>query len=110
MTHHEIDLDRDQATIRLQLGDTLDVWLDENPTTGYGWVIDATPDANSGVSVVASVFHPTGEGRIGQGGRRQLTLRAETASEVRLIFAYRRPWESPETPATTKRLDLDISS
>lgn len=108
MTHYEINLERDQTSIRLQPGDTVDVWLSENPTTGYGWVIDATPEATSGVSVVSSVFHPSSEGGIGRGGRRQVTVRADAVGQVRLTVASRRPWEAPDIPATTRYLDLDI--
>lgn len=81
--------DDDGRVLSLRVGDTLEINLATNPSTGYTWqpVFSTWP-----------VLDPVGEpqyqsdsGLIGSGGRATLRFRVVGPGQVQLALAYRRP-------------------
>lgn len=68
------------------------VELEENPTTGYRWVLPEEGD----LPLVTSVFTPPAATAVGAGGLSRFSFDADTAGEHRLTFRLRRGWESPD--------------
>ncbi len=94
-------LTADDAGLDLEVtvGDTIEVTLEGNPSTGYGWEVD---------TVDAAVLEPAGEPEfvsaadadvVGAGGTFTFTFTAAGDGETHLELVYRRPWETDVAPA-----------
>ncbi len=70
------------------VGDTIEIALDENPTTGYRWTM--TP--STAIQLLQdSVF--AADPSPGAGGRRHFRLSVLQRGEYPLLLRYERPWE-----------------
>ncbi len=67
-------------------GMTLEVVLDENPTTGYLWEINRTPPE---IKILASIFEINGSG-VGAGGKRTITFMVNAEPLAPLIVTLKR--------------------
>jgi inhibitor of cysteine peptidase len=79
------------GSIRLAVGETFDVALEGNPTTGFGWLVDAV-DNEVVMQRGDFVFTPASD-LIGAGGVLTLTFEAMGAGETELELIYARPFE-----------------
>lgn len=96
-----IGADRDGGRVRLILGQTLEVRLDGNPTTGYTWdVARVDPRVlrrDGGVTYTpAPLPHP----RVGSGGTFAARFTAVRRGETTLTLVYHRRFEAG-SPART---------
>jgi len=82
--------ENDNTTVTARIGDTIEVLLAENPSTGYRWEV-ATVDG-SVLSGGESRFSPTAGG-IGAGGTRHMSFRVRAAGTGRIELVHRRSWE-----------------
>ena len=80
----------DNATVTARVGETIEVSLAENPSTGYRWELAAVD--SSVASAEGSRFSPAGGG-IGAGGTRHMTFRVRAAGTGRIELVLRRSWE-----------------
>ena len=93
--------------VSLKVGDTLEVSLAANPTTGYNWFQAETrfrvlkPDGEP-------VFKPEAPDRMGAGGRMTFKFRAVAAGETALKLYYKRPWEKKEPPDKTFKVTVTV--
>jgi inhibitor of cysteine peptidase len=79
-------------TIRIAVGQSLDVRLAANPTTGYEWstgALRAGPLMRTG----RSTFAPSTSGLLGAGGTQVFAYRGTAPGTAHLSFEYARPWE-----------------
>lgn len=82
--------DRDRALV-VDVGDAIELHLQENPTTGYRWFFD---DLDSRVEVELDEFHPGGTPLVpGGGGVREWRLRPTAAGDFGLSLKLWREWE-----------------
>lgn len=88
----------------LDVGDTLKVVLDGNPTTGFAWGI-VSPEKR--LKKIDTVYAPTSPA-CGAGGTYTFVFKAEDHGKEALILNYRRPWEKEVEPAKTFEVDLAI--
>jgi inhibitor of cysteine peptidase len=84
--------------LEVTVGDTIQVVLEGNPSTGYGWEVE---------SIDESVLQMAGEAEftsdtdlVGAPGTFTFTFEAVGEGETSLGLVYRRPWEDAE-PADT---------
>jgi inhibitor of cysteine peptidase len=86
--------------IQLILGQTLQVRLASNPTTGYSWSVQQRPDQ---LELVQSAYaaDPQGRNMPGAGGHQTIEFVARSAGNGELKLEYRRPWEKNVAPART---------
>jgi inhibitor of cysteine peptidase len=78
--------------VNLKPGDTFEVRLEANPSTGYGWMVSA--EKNSIVRQKSMKFIRGGVGDIaGAGGRNVWKFEGVKAGNQKLTFSYQRPWE-----------------
>jgi inhibitor of cysteine peptidase len=89
----------------LNLGDTITIYLKENPTTGYQWNATVTPGLT--IENDTYVADPKGPGIVGSGGMHYWLIRGTEAGEQAFNAIYKRPWE-PETGDET-RFTMDIT-
>ena len=90
LTLHRNDADH---SIVVRAPQEITIVLDEHPTTGYRWAIDAVEGT---VTLVSSTFVPGPGTRPGAGGQRQIVVHAAGTGPGRLLVRCARAWE-PET-------------
>jgi predicted secreted protein len=90
---------RSGETVTLHVGDTLEISLEGNPTTGYGWEL-AAGGSEVMRQVGESSFSPESD-LIGAGGTYRFTFDAEARGQTDLELWYRRSWEADVAPAAS---------
>lgn len=84
-------------TMKLAVGQPATIELEENPSTGYGWAVDA--EASSNLSILriddrGFSQDAGGKPRPGAPGVHRWTVEATSAGTASITFVYRRPWET----------------
>jgi predicted secreted protein len=80
------------TTVNLTVGQTLEISLPANPTTGFDWLYGAWP---SQLTSVSDTYETTaGAGVVGAGGMRTFVLKATSDGTAQVRLGYARPWES----------------
>ncbi len=94
------------ALVSLHPGESFDVRLPENPTTGYRWRI-AEWDAAQ-LEVIRDEFRAPSTPVPGAGGEHDWVFRARASGTSLLRIVYARGWQSA-SPARTFTLNISIS-
>jgi inhibitor of cysteine peptidase len=94
----------DTQTISIKNGETFKVVLDENPGTGYAWIINVT----SGLTIVSDTYVAPQGDLIGAGGRHEWQIKATGTDDQQLSGIYKRSWETTFGNETTYRLTIKI--
>jgi inhibitor of cysteine peptidase len=93
--------------VEIRVGETLEVRLSENASTGYRWAI--LPES---ARKFDKVLHERGQAAEGAGsppgkpGTRDFRFEAVEPGAVELELEYRRPWEAGKAP--TRRFKLRV--
>jgi predicted secreted protein len=88
----KVDESMNGQTINVKTGDTIEVKLAGNPTTGYTWV---AADLDPAVLTQSGEAEFKAESNlIGAGGMITSKFKAEGPGTVMLTLNYMRPWES----------------
>lgn len=93
----------DGSSVSLCQGDTLEVELPANPSTGYSWQSDF-PLWPVLEALGEPQFSPD-SGAIGAGGRLKLRYRATQVGQTQLVLLYRR---TGQPPARTFTLNISV--
>ncbi len=80
-----------------RVGDTLQLALPENPTTGYRWAIDQID--SSVLSPTGSNYAPAPTSALGAGGQRTFTFQAVKAGNSPVQLKLWRQWEGDKSVA-----------
>jgi inhibitor of cysteine peptidase len=83
-------LEDPRGPIDVAAGELLAIVLPANPTTGYGWQVEAD---DAFLALLSQEFEPAGAA-VGAGGLEAFHFRALQPGSTELRFQYRRPWES----------------
>jgi inhibitor of cysteine peptidase len=84
-------------TLRLAIGQSATIELQENPSTGYRWVVDTKTSSN------LSILHIDDRGfsrnaanshLLGAPGVHRWSVKAESPGSASITFVYGRPWEA----------------
>lgn len=96
------------TSVTLKTGQTLEVTLPSNPSTGYSWQIASLPACleSTGESEFESEAE---EGVVGAGGMETLTFKATKAGTGTLELEYKRPWETGVEAQDTFSADVTVS-
>jgi inhibitor of cysteine peptidase len=84
----EADADR---TVMLRVQQDLIVTLGSNPSTGYRWELQLTPEGH--LSLNSSEYEPVGPQIPGSGGKQTFRFTARKSGRTSLDFTSRRPPE-----------------
>lgn len=93
--------------VSLNVGDTLAVELDGNPTTGFLWLVADGVATNVIAQEGNASFSPKAD-MPGSPGKVTLTFKAKTAGEQKLELVYKRPFEAGKPPAKTVSVDVRV--
>lgn len=93
-------------SIDLKVGDTLQITLAGNPTTGYTW--EALPLDPEILSQQDDPSFQADSNAVGSGGKLTLTFQAVTAGKARLELVYRRSWETGVAPLQTFEVEVTV--
>ena len=89
MAEVRVDINNVQVPVEARVGDTLVVYLPENPTTGYRWHASAGPQ----LVPSADQFTPQRDAAVGGGGIRTLRFTVVSAGSGKIELQLRRQWE-----------------
>ncbi len=109
----QVDDSFDGREITLHTGDTLEVRLSENPSTGFRWnAPDESRDALPNIlKRVDDKFEAApGQPVPGKSGMRILRFQAIAAGDAALVLQYGRSWNSSAQPARTFRLRVQVQA
>jgi len=87
--------------IEVCVGETFNLTLDSNITTGFSWRMPVAP-AGGIVVFLGSKYLPPSVPRLGAGGREVWSFRALKTGQTRIRLDYVRPWEKDVPPAATE--------
>jgi len=90
--------------IDLSIGETLELCLSENRTTGYKWVLEST----SGVCALLKDSFLPGHAP-GEPGKHCWQFRAERAGSGAIELSYRRTWSAEKAAARAFKITLEVS-
>jgi len=96
------------TSVTLEKGQTLELTLPSNPSTGYSWQIASLPECleSAGESQFESEAE---EDVVGAGGMETLSFTAKEAGTGRLELEYKRPWETGVEAEDTFGVDVTVS-
>jgi predicted secreted protein len=94
------------ARVAAQVGDTIELVLPENATTGYQWEV---ADPGGPLALQTSELTPPRTGRPGAAAERHVVVRAVRPGNGRLSLRLRRSWEPPEKAEDTYMVDVDVT-
>lgn len=95
------------GSVTVPAGETFEVVLESNPTTGYSWGAVEIPDCveQEGESEYESDAPPT---MMGAGGEETWRFTAVEPGEGTLLLEYRRPWEEEPDVAGTFEIEVVV--
>ena len=82
--------DNNGTTVELATGDTFQVKLNENPTTGYQWTLETT----SGLEIMSDNYSSSTSGLVGAGGIHEWDIKATASGTQQVSALYSRSWEN----------------
>jgi inhibitor of cysteine peptidase len=91
-------------TVDLAVGQTIELRLKENPTTGYRWQL--RQDGAPACRIVADFAVPDDAAVPGRGGLHVWRIEGVRAGDGRVSLAAQRAWEA--TPQSTASFSVDI--
>jgi inhibitor of cysteine peptidase len=94
----------------LREGETFQIILRENPTTGYMWNVHQADPLHLKLESENYSAPEEDSLAVGKGGKKTLTFKVLKAGTVELILWLRRPWEDPSKFSDSFRVRLRISS
>jgi inhibitor of cysteine peptidase len=103
----QVDESDNGRRVLLHVGETLEIRLSENASTGYQWAVSSEP------AVTEKIFRPRAQvaegpsGPPGKSGFRHLYFDAVGTGSADLELEYRRPWES-KTSRPARRFKIFV--
>ncbi len=90
-----LDMSDNGAVRSIEVGDTLEIRLEGNASTGYQWVrVEPTSFGDGPLEIVEEgTYRPEDPGVCGGPGVFTYRYRAVVSGTATLSFVYRRPWE-----------------
>lgn len=103
--HPIFGLDDNDTTVNMTKNTTFSIQLDENPTTGYQWVISSS----QGLDVLESTYSANKSGLIGSGGIHEWHMKAARAGMQGFNAIYTRPWIDVKGDERVYRLNINVT-
>jgi inhibitor of cysteine peptidase len=96
----------DGRRVSVAVGDTVEVRLPENATTGYRWAPEATDEARLQPLAQSGDYPATAQ--VGSGGYAVFRYRVRKAGEATLALTYRRSFETAGSGIRRFTATLDV--
>jgi inhibitor of cysteine peptidase len=94
------------GTIEVPVGESFQIQLSENPTTGYRWHLQA--DGSPALHLLQDTFQAPPD-RYGGGGARHWTFAADRPGLVTVRYELRRSWEPAAVETFSLTVDIKTS-
>jgi len=94
-------------TIKMKPGDTLEIVLDANPTTGYQW--KALPSDTGVIKQIDKPVYKSRSKTIGSGGELTFYFKALSSGQTPLKFIYFRDFEKDVPPIKSFKVTIVVS-
>ena len=104
MSAHTFDESANGSTITVAVGEPVTLELEEIPTTGYRWHLDA----DAGLAVASPEYAPYPTSGIGGGGVRRFVVTPQRPGDLRVRAGLWREWEGEGS--TIKRFALTLQA
>lgn len=101
----EADKSYDGREMTMHVGDSLNLSLAENPSTGFRWELKIKPEPE--FEVLSDAFE-SNAGSPGAGGTHRWQWKAVRTGSASIQLEYRRPWETNAAPGQVFRLNLQV--
>jgi inhibitor of cysteine peptidase len=101
-----IDETRNGQKVDVSIGDTIEIRLEQNASTGFRWSVTASCDPIC--PIVEDDREAPAPAARGASGHHRWRLRAVQSGECDFVLAYRRPWESERPPAREFRIRIRV--
>jgi predicted secreted protein len=88
----------DPAAYLVAPGESFDIRLAANPSTGFSWELGAPLD-EAVVRSVGTAYVPKEGGAVGGAGTARWTFEGVAPGRTTIVLVYRRPWEPEVAPA-----------
>ena len=88
-------------------GETFEIRLAANPSTGFAWELGAPLDGSI-VRSIANAYEPKVGDRVGAGGISVWKFEGVAAGRATIVLVYRRPWEPEVAPARTATYSVAV--
>ncbi len=102
MPHHQLADRSSEDPLLVQAGDSLELRVRENPSTGFRWVLDSSGEP--ACTLIEDRFQP-GQ-RPGEPGMHVYRWSADRAGRCAIELRLRRPWDPPKIPP---RQQIDVT-
>ena len=96
------------ASVQVRRDAKITIELNENPTTGYRWMISSIDEAF--LVPAGDDFVPPDQKSPGAGGLRRFFFRAKSAGSTALTLINKRAWQSDDQAVGTFKLAIRILS
>lgn len=107
LTMLHVDATADGREIEITSGQSFELCLPENPTTGFRWVLNSKGEP---VCTLVNEQFQSGGQMPGQGGRHCWQFQAVQSGTGTLKLSYQRPWEQASTALQTFTLQIRARS
>lgn len=94
--------------ISVTAGETFDIKVVSNRTTGYMWVVGEISDGAQ-VVIVSSEYAAPESGMMGASGIETWKFKAVSSGSVKLVWSYVKPWEQAGAPAKTITFNVTVN-
>ena len=108
---YEMTRDDNGKTLKVKVGDVIQIKLKSNRTTGYSWALTGKTDAKvlkSGEVEYKVDEHPAG--MVGVGGNDFCLFTALAPGKTEIALGYARPWEKDKEPAQAFKLTVEVEA
>ncbi len=101
--------DKNMNTHKIKVGETVDVSLKANPTTGFQWS-EAEPVDSTIVEVANKEYKsdPNPDKMAGVGGSEIWTFKGVGKGKTIVKLIYSRPWNKDDTTATIQKIEFKV--
>ena len=90
--------------VDVHLGNSLEILLTENPSTGHSWSVDEALLIR--VTLVSTQYTPAAPGLIGAGGSRSFVFKTKAVGTQSISIVYSRPFEAGTVETKTVNVNV----
>jgi inhibitor of cysteine peptidase len=95
--------------ISVTTGETFDIKLTSNKSTGYSWSVTIEePNPPGVVTELGSDYQAPQAGKLGASGSEIWHFSAAESGFVKLVFRYSQPWDTEKEPAKTITFNVNV--
>ena len=87
--HHLVTINHHGQTLQVSPGDSIELQLEENPTTGYSWTVE---EMGPGFHVQQNDYELFSGAGIGGGGRRKMIITVAQPGDGQIRLKNQQPW------------------